>query len=102
MWTKTGWANVCLTHYGKIDTVPRRSENLLVQGTQLAYRTRRETNAAPQVVPQAAAPATPFASANEPCAPAGVAPREPGSDDEPALGIPLDSLERELMERANP
>lgn len=28
--------------------------------------------------------------------------REPGEDDEPALGIPLDDFERELGERANP
>lgn len=79
VWTKTGWANVCLKHYEVIETVKRPSINLTTQEIKERYAAR--------YIPQIKAE------------------RIPGADDEQKSVsdlIPLDDLERELMERANP
>ena len=81
VWTTTGWANVCPGCYPKIERAPRRSESLTVQESREAYTRRRE------LLEQIRQPS-----------------REPGSDDEanPVNSLPLDALEVELGNRANP
>jgi len=44
VWTRTGWANVCEADYGRIETVPRVSNNPTVQAIRDAYQRRRATN----------------------------------------------------------
>ena len=89
LWTATGWANVCRSHYSKVETVPRRSESLTVREIREAYlksaHARRGGSIPPaQVIGE-------------------LLPREPGDDREDlALGIERDPLEQEFMDLAQP
>ena len=91
VWTKTGWANVCARvnagdlgtyHYEQIEQVPRVTSNPYMDELRAARRN------GPKKIPEAIG---------------NIIPRQPGEDrEEPALGIPIDDLEREFADRANP
>ena len=92
--TATGWGNVCLIHYPLIEIKRKRSESLTVREIREAYLKSRHAKRGGSLPPAK--------SIGE------MLPREPGEDLEesnsatPALGIPLDDLEREFMDRSNP
>jgi len=89
LWTKTGWANVCRTHYGKVETVPRKVESVVTLEIREAYEKsahfRRQHGG--EAVPGTIGAALP---------------REPGSDDDLPLGISRDPLEQEFLDRTQP
>lgn len=92
IFTATGWANVCKTHYPQVKesqksyayNSPTAVE--MREGYQRSFLRRRLDGG--QAVPGTIGV---------------IVPRQPGEDPvEPALGIKVDDLERELAERANP
>lgn len=111
VWTKTGWANVCRTHYPRIEIEPRRSgswyEMDCREAYQKSYAYRRKNGTAPAAgEPEAKRLAEMKQLAQElearRVAMLGAQPeREPGGDDADPLGN-YAALERELEERANP
>lgn len=93
VWTKTGWANVCarvnanqvgVFHYETIEIVPRRTCTPFMEECREAYAKAMGRGV---VIPGALK---------------NILPREPGSDDDLALGITRDALEQEFLDRAQP
>ena len=104
IFTDTGWANVCLTHYPKIKPSKKSycPENLTVKEARRAYEAsphyRARHGGVVAKTEERAALEAELAKVKERMA--GF--REPGSDDDLPLGIGLDALEEELADRINP
>ena len=42
VWTKTGWANVCIPHYSEIEIIPREIHSPAVEEIRKAVSERRD------------------------------------------------------------
>jgi len=99
MYTKTGWANVCLTHYPKLETVPLRSNAPHIAAARKAYEgsfhyQQRHDGEAPRQKDRTAIDAE-LAAMRTKMAEF----RQPGQDDEELpLGVARDPLEAEFDE----
>jgi hypothetical protein len=78
VWTATGWGNVCVGHYVDIKTVPRIDTSPVAVATREIYAKRKGGAS--------------YYEARKTKADPGPLP----------IGIPLDELERELADLANP
>ena len=92
IFTKTGWANVCRTHYPQVKESPKGygyDSPTVVEARKAyerspLYRRLKGGEAVPGTI-------------------GAIVPRQPGEDaEEPALGIKVDDLEREFADRSNP
>lgn len=109
VWTKTGWANVCLTHYPKIDRADRPTgkswfeiECRTAYEKSHDYRKRhggqKVDSGAAEIRKQVEAEFAQRRKANF-----EADGRDPGADDDDLpLGIGRDPLEQEILDRAAP
>lgn len=106
VYTKTGWANVCLTHYQKIDRVPQpRTMTPFAVACQQAWQNSyeyRKRHGLQRSAPSDRAAIEAELEGVRKRMEASMPAREPGQDDDLPLGIGRDPLEAEFMDRAQP